>query len=80
MSNSDIRSLSLREYGDIVSISEIERQIKLSSDYIRSVTINSFNADGKEIPLKDFTPSSDKIYAVAGSVSINSVIMGINNY
>jgi hypothetical protein len=74
------RYLNSSTVGTTISISEIERQIKLSSDYIRSVTINSFNADGKEIPLKDFTPSSDKIYAVAGSVSINSVIMGINNY
>jgi uncharacterized phage protein gp47/JayE len=74
------RYLNSSTVGTTISVSEIERQIKLSSDYIRSVTINSFNADGKEIPLKDFTPSSDKIYPVAGSVSINSVIMGINNY
>jgi uncharacterized phage protein gp47/JayE len=79
-------SLFVRRYlnsgtvGSIVSVSEIERQIKLSSDYIKFVTINSFNADGKDIPLKDFRPYSDKMYTVAGSISINSDIMGINNY
>lgn len=79
-------SLFVRRYlnsgtvGSIVSVSEIERQIKLSSDYIKFVTINSFNADGKDVPLKDFRPYSDKMYTVAGSISINSDIMGINNY
>ena len=79
-------SLFVRRYlnsgtiGSVVSISEIERQIKLSSDYIKFVTINSFDADGKDIPLKDFRPYSDKMYTVAGSISINSDIMGINNY
>lgn len=79
-------SLFVRRYlnsgtiGSVVSVSEIERQIKLSSDYIKFVTINSFDADGKDIPLKDFRPYSDKMYTVAGSISINSDIMGINNY
>jgi hypothetical protein len=66
--------------GDTVSVAEIERQIRLSSDYIKYVTINSFNASGKEIPVKDYTPASDKIYATSGAVSIYSVIMGTSNY
>lgn len=74
------RYLNSLTVGSSVSLNEIERQIRLSSDYIKFVTINSFNADGKDIPLKDFIANSDKIYPVAGSVSINSDIMGVNNY
>ena len=73
------RYLNSLTVGDTISISEIERQIRQSSDYIRGVTINSFNVDGKELPLADFTPSSDKLYAAAGNVSIYSVIMGQSN-
>jgi len=74
------RYLNSSTIGTIISVSEIERQIKLSSDYIKTVTINSFSANGKDITLKEFSPSSDKIYPMAGSVSINSAIMGVNNY
>jgi len=74
------RYLNSSTIGTTISVSEIERQIKLSSDYIKSVTINSFNANGKDITLKEYSPSSDKIYPMAGSVVINSAIMGVNNY
>lgn len=74
------RYLNSSTIGTIISVSEIERQIRLSSDYIKTVTINSFSANGKDITLKEFSPSSDKIYPMAGSVSINSAIMGVNNY
>jgi len=74
------RYLNSMTIGDTVSVAEIERQIRLSSDYIKYVTINSFNASGKEIPVKDYTPASDKIYATSGAVSIYSVIMGTSNY
>ena len=73
------RYLNSLTVGDTVSITEIERQIRQSSDYIRNVSINSFNVDGKELPLSDFTPSSDKVYAGAGNISIYSVIMGQSN-
>lgn len=73
------RYLNSLTVGDTISISEIERQIRQSSDYIRNVSINSFNVDGKELPLSDFTPSSDKVYPGAGNISIYSVIMGQSN-
>ena len=74
------RYLNSSTIGTTISVSEIERQIKLSSDYIRSVTINSFSANGKDITLKEFSSFSDKTYHMAGSVVINSAIMGVNNY
>jgi uncharacterized phage protein gp47/JayE len=74
------RYLNSLSIGDVVSISEIERQIRLASDAIRQVTINGFNVDGKEIPLQDFSPTSNKVYPTAGSVAIYSVIMGQSNY
>lgn len=73
------RYLNSLTIGDTISISEIERQIRQSSDYIRGVTINSFNVDGKQMPLSDFTPSSDKLYPTAGNISIFSAIMGQSN-
>jgi len=73
------RYLNSLTIGDTISLSEIERQIRQSSDYIRNVSINSFNVDGKELPLSDFTPSSDKVYPGAGNISIYSVIMGQSN-
>lgn len=73
------RYLNSLTIGDTISITEIERQIRQSSDYIRNVVISSFNIDGKELPLSDFTPSSDKVYPAAGNVSIYSVIMGQSN-
>jgi uncharacterized phage protein gp47/JayE len=73
------RYLNSLTIGDTISITEIERQIRQSSDYIRNVVISSFNIDGKEMPFMDFTPSSDKVYPAAGNVSIYSVIMGQSN-
>ena len=74
------RYLNSLTIGDIVSISEIERQIKQSSDAIVDVKINSFDYDGKELPLRDFNPNTDKLYPVAGNVVIYSAIMGQSNY
>lgn len=73
------RYLNSLTVGDTVSLSEIERQIRQSSDYIRGVIINTFNVDGRELPLNDFTPSSDKVFPSAGNISIYSVIMGQAN-
>lgn len=73
------RYLNSLTIGDTISINEMERQIRQSSDYIRNVSINSFNVDGKELSLSDFTPSSDKVYPGAGNISIYSVIMGQSN-
>jgi uncharacterized phage protein gp47/JayE len=79
-------SLFIRRYlnsltiGDPVSISEIERQVYLSSDAIKKVQINTFDANGQDLQLRDFTPTNDKIYPVAGNVVIYSAIMGQSNY
>jgi uncharacterized phage protein gp47/JayE len=73
------RYLNSLTIGDTISINEIERQIRQSSDYIRGVTINAFNADGKDLPLTDFTPISDKVYPAAGTISIYAAIIGQSN-
>ena len=79
-------SLFIRRYlnsltiGDPVSISEIERQVYLSSDAIKKVQINTFDANGQDLQLRDFTPTNDKIYPVAGNVVIYTAIMGQSNY
>jgi hypothetical protein len=74
------RYLNSLTIGDTVSVSEIERQIRLSSDFVRYATINAMSVNGESVPLKDFTSSSDKVYPAAGSVSVLSVIMGQSNY
>jgi uncharacterized phage protein gp47/JayE len=74
------RYLNSMTIGDTISLSQIEQQIKLSSDLIRGVTINTFTADGRELPLKDFIPNSIKEYITAGNVNIYSVIIGFSNY
>jgi uncharacterized phage protein gp47/JayE len=74
------RYLNGLSVGDQLSISQIEQQVKLSSDIIRSVTINSIRINGREIALKDFAPSSARQYLVAGNVNVNSVIIGTSSY
>lgn len=74
------RYLNSLSVGDQLSISQIEQQVKLSSDIIRSVTINSITINGREIALKDFSPSSVRQYLVAGNVNVNSVIIGTSSY
>lgn len=74
------RYLNSLTIGDTVSVGEIERQIRLSSDFVRYATINALSANGESVPIKDFTPSSDKVYPAAGSISVLSVIMGQSNY
>ena len=72
--NRYLNSLSI---GDSVSISEIERQIKLSSELIVSVTISNLKVDNKNIPNKDYMLSDDKSYIAAGIISLFSVIIGV---
>lgn len=74
------RYLNSLTVGDLVSISELERQIKLSSDIIRGVTFTSLSADGRELPLKDFSSNSVMEYFVAGNISLSSAIIGSSNY
>lgn len=72
-----INSLSV---GDMLSVSQIEQQVKLSSDVIKSVNINSMTINGQEIPLKDFIPTSVREYLTAGNVNVYSVIIGTSSY
>lgn len=78
-------SLFLRRYlnsftiGDSISFGEIESQVKLASDFIKSVNILSVSANGQEIPKGVYRINSDKQYMIAGSVSVFSVIMSSVN-
>ena len=74
------RYLNSLTIGDSVSISQIEAQINRSSDYIRMATVSSITADGRELPLKDFSLEGIKKYVSAGNISINAVIMGSTTY
>jgi len=75
--NRYLNSLSI---GGSVSISEIERQMKMSSEVIISVIVDSIKVDNKNIPNKDYRLSDDKSYMASGSLSLYSVIMGTSNY
>lgn len=74
------RYLNSFTIGDQVSVQEIERQIKLSSDLIKSVNITFTGAEGYSVGRKDFRPTNDFEYIVAGVVSISSAIIGLSNY
>jgi uncharacterized phage protein gp47/JayE len=74
------RYLNSLSIGDTVSLSEIERYVRMSSDLIRQITITGFNVDGREVAMQDFTSSDHKVYPTAGSVAVYSVIMGQSNY
>lgn len=74
------RYLNSLTIGDSAAIQEIEQQIRISSDIIRNVNINSFTADGQELPLQDFNLNTVTKYITAGNVSVNAVIIGSSNY
>lgn len=74
------RYLNSLTLGDSASLQEIERQIRVSSDLIRSVNITSMTANGVNVNKKDFKPSSEKQYVASGEVGISSVILGVSNY
>jgi len=74
------RYLNSLSVGESLSVSEIERQIKLSSDYIRGVVITEMSVDGREIPLVDYTPEGSIRYLAAGNINVSSVIMGTSAY
>jgi uncharacterized phage protein gp47/JayE len=75
--NRYLNSLSI---GDSFSVSEMERQMRLATELIVSVKINSIKVDNKNIPNKDYRLSDDKSYMSAGVLSLYSVIMGARNY
>lgn len=74
------RYLNSLTIGDSVSLGEIERQIKLSSDIIKGVNFTTFTADGRELPLKDFSSNSVTEYFSAGNVNLSAVIIGTSTY
>lgn len=74
------RYLNSLTIGDTMSIQEIERQIRISSDLIRSVNVTTITAKGTPINRKDFRPQTEREYIVSGDISINSVIIGVSNY
>jgi uncharacterized phage protein gp47/JayE len=74
------RYLNSLSVGETLSVGELERQIKTASDYIRGVVITAMTADGREIPLTDYTPDGVKKYLAAGTITVNSVIMGTSVY
>ena len=75
-----VRYLNSLTIGDNLSLSQIESEIKRSSDYVQSVTIGNVSVDGKTMPLKDFSPETVKKYLAAGTINISSAIMGSVNY
>lgn len=74
------RYLNSLTAGDTMSVQEIERQMRVSSDLIRSINITNVSAEGTSINRKDFRVQSERDYIVAGDISINSVIIGLSNY
>lgn len=74
------RYLNSLTIGDTVSMQEIENRIKQSSDLVKGVTITSASANGINVNRKDFKPSSERQYIVAGNIGISSVIIGLSNY
>lgn len=70
------RYLNSMTIGDSISIGEIERQMKLSSELVVSVTVGNLKVDNKNIPNKDYRLSDDRSYMAAGVLSLFSVIMG----
>lgn len=74
------RYLNSFTIGDQVSIQQIEAEIKKSSDFIKSVNITTVNADGYNVGRKDFKPTGEAEYIVAGNVRVSSGIIGLSNY
>jgi len=79
-------SLFVRRYlnsltiGDTVSVNEIQRQVRSSSDLIRGVSINFMNGNGRDLPIQDITFNNVREYPAAGTVDVYSVIISASNY
>ena len=74
------RYLNSLTIGDTASLQEIESRIRQASDLVRGISITSASAKGVNVNRKDFKPSSDREYIVAGNINISSVIIGVSNY
>lgn len=69
------RYLNSQTIGSSISFSDIESQIRTSSDFIKSVSILSITSNGQEVPRGVYRINSDREYIIAGSVSVFSVII-----
>jgi uncharacterized phage protein gp47/JayE len=74
------RYLNSKTIGDNISSGDMESQVKLASDFIKSVNIISVSANGQEVPKGIYRINSDKEFMIAGTVSVFSVIMSSINY
>ena len=69
------RYLNSQTIGSSISFSDIEAQVRASSDFIKSINILSVTANGQEVPRGVFRINSEREYIIAGSVSVFSVII-----
>ena len=74
------RYLNSFTIGSSISISDLESQIRFSSDLIKSVNILSATVKGQELPKGSFSLNSEREYMIAGTVSVFSVIMSSTGY
>ena len=74
------RYINTMSVGSTLSISEIENQMKNSSDSVSSVSITSITLDGRPVAVEDQNLNTVTKYFVAGSIDANSVIIGVKNY
>lgn len=72
-----INSLSI---GSTLSLTEVENQMKKSSDSISSVSITSITLDGRPVAIEDQNLNTVTKYFSAGNIEANSVIIGVQNY
>ena len=74
------RYLNSMTIGSSISYSDIESQIRASSDFIKSVNVLSVTSKGQEIPKGIFRLNTEREYMIAGTVSVFSVIMSSQGY
>lgn len=74
------RYLNSKTIGDSISFGDIESQVRLASDFIKSVNVLSVSSNGQEIPKGVYRINNDRQFMVAGTISVFSVIMSSVNY
>jgi hypothetical protein len=74
------RYLNSMTIGSSISYSDLENQVRASSDFIKSVNILSITSNGQEIPKGIFRLNTEREYMIAGTISIFSVIMSSQGY
>jgi uncharacterized phage protein gp47/JayE len=74
------RYLNSLTVGSTVSLTDIQFAIQNASDLIQSVVITSFSADGRELPLQNFSLPTVRSYPAAGNVLITSATIGRPTY